>query len=201
MIQNPNNPSVQPIGNAYCDAGGQYNSLNCRELDTMETNGNKLYQTTLHLGNGGNSAPQRYEYAYASTALNNSCFTQANMQNNPSAGLHDATSIDMTQPFNIIETITYSTPRVVVQYVQGATSVTVYDTNDGNGAAGSSIINLSDLVTTMKNGYWIEIAFWQGYSPTGPSSAPWWNGSCSWGALCNNTGSYWSISNIQVVTQ
>lgn len=201
LVQNPNNPSVQPIGSAYCDAGGSYNNLNCRELDIMETNGNKLYQTTLHLGSGGSSAPQRYEYAYASTALNNNCFTQANMKNDPSAGLHDATAIDISKPFNIVQTITYDTPRVVVQYVQGSTTVTVYDTNDGNGAEGSGTVNLTDLVNTMQNGYWIEIAFWQGFSPTGPGSAPWWNGSCSWGALCNNTGSYWSVSNVQVTTK
>jgi hypothetical protein len=200
LIQNPNNPSVQPIGNNYCDAGGNNNQWNCRELDLMETNGNKLFQTTLHLGTGGSSSPQRYEYAYSSTALNNSCFNSANMKNDPANGLYDATSIDMTKPFDLVTTITYDTPRMVVTYQQGSTSVVVYDTNDGPGAQGSGTIDMTDLVTTMQNGYWPVIAFWQGYSPTGPGSAPWWNGSCGWGALCNNTSSYWSVSNIQVTT-
>jgi hypothetical protein len=200
LIQNPNNPATQPIGNNYCDAGGNNNQWNCREIDLMETNGNKLFQTTLHLGNGGSSAPQRYEYAYSSTALNNSCFNSANMKNDPANGLYDATAIDMSKPFDLVTTITYDTPRMVVTYQQGSTSVVVYDTNDGSGAQGSGTVDMTDLVTTMKNGYWPVISFWQGYSPTGPSTAPWWNGSCQWGALCNNTSSYWSVSNIQITT-
>jgi len=200
LIQNPNNPATQPIGGNYCDAGGNNNAWNCRELDLMETNGNKLFQTTLHLGNGGSSAPQRYEYAYSSTALNNSCFNSANMKNDPANGLYDATAIDISKPFDLVTTITYDTPRMVVTYQQGSTSVVVYDTNDGSGAQGSGTVDMTDLVTTMQNGYWPVISFWQGYSPTGPGSAPWWNGSCAWGALCNNTSSYWSVSNIQVTT-
>ena len=201
LVQNPNNPSQQPIGNNYCDAGGNNNAWNCRELDLMETNGNKLFQTTLHLGAGGSSAPQRYEYAYASTALGNSCFTGANMKNDPANGLYDATAIDMTKPFDLVTTITYDTPRMTVTYQQGSTSVVVYDTNSGSGAQGSGTVDMTDLVNTMKNGYWPVISFWQGYSPTGPSTAPWWNGSCQWGALCNNSSSYWSVSNIQVTTK
>jgi len=208
LVQNPNNPTAQPKATAdhtgtYCDAGTGADShpeRNCRELDMLETNGNKLFQTTLHLGDGGSSAPQRLEYAYDSLALNNQCFTASNMKNDPSAGLHSATSIDMSKPFDIVETFTYSTPRVVVTYQQGANSVVVYDTNDGNGAEGSGTVDLNDLVTTMNNGYWLEISFWQGYSPEGPGTAKWWNGSCQWGALCNNTSSYWSVSNVQVTT-
>jgi hypothetical protein len=201
LVQNPNNPSTQPIGNNYCDAGGNNNAWNCRELDLMETNGNKLFQTTLHLGTGGSSAPQRYEYAYSSTALNNTCFNSANMKNDPANGLHDATGIDMSQPFDLVTTITYDTPRMTVSYQQGSTTVVVYDTSNGSGAQGSGTVDMTDLVATMKNGYWPVISFWQGYSPTGPGSAPWWNGSCQWGALCNNTSSYWSVSNIQVTTK
>jgi hypothetical protein len=201
MVQNPANPTAQPIGTAYCDAGGNNNQWNCREIDFMETNGNKLFQTTLHLGTGGSSAPQRYEYSYASTALDNSCFTSANMKNDPAAGLHNMTAIDMSKPFDMVASITYDTPRMIVTYQQGSTMVVVYDTNNGSGAQGSGAVDMTDLVTTMKNGYWPVISFWQGYSPAGPGSAPWWNGSCQWGALCNNTSSYWSVSNIQVTTK
>jgi len=208
LIQNPNDPTTQPLSKpdhtgAYCDAGTGADShpeRNCREIDFMETNGNKLFQTTLHLGNGGSSAPQRYEYAYASTALGNSCFNSTNMKNDPVNGLHDITAIDMSQPFDMVTTITYDVPRMTVTYQQGSTSVVVYDSSNGSGAQGSGTVDMTDLVTTMQNGYWPVISFWQGYSPTGPSSAPWWNGSCGWGALCNNTSSYWSVSNIQVTT-
>lgn len=199
MVSNPAQPTTQPIGTNYCDAGGNGNQWNCREIDFMETNGNKLFQTTMHLGDGGSAAPQRYEYAYASTALNNSCFNSANMKNDPTNGLHDITSIDMSKPFDIVATFTYDTPKMIVTYQQGSVSIVVYDSSTG-GAEGSGSLNMADLTASMKNGYWPVISFWQGYSPTGPGSAPWWNGSCPWGALCNNTSSYWSISNIQVTT-
>jgi len=89
---------------------------------------------------------------------------------------------------------------MVVTYQQGSVSVVVYDSSTA-GAEGSKTLDMTDLTTSMKNGYWPVISFWQGYSPTGPSSAPWWNGSCGWGALCNNTSSYWSVSNIQITTK
>jgi hypothetical protein len=122
------------------------------------------------------------------------------MKNDPANGLYDITSIDMSKPFDLVTTITYDTPKMTVTYQQGSTSVVVYDTYDGAGAQGSGTVDMTDLVATMQNGYWPVISFWQGYSPTGPSTAPWWNGSCGWGALCNNTSSYWSVSNIQVTT-
>jgi hypothetical protein len=199
MVSNPAQPATQPVGSNYCDSGGNGNQWNCREIDFMETNGNKLFQTTMHLGNGGSSAPQKYEYSYASTALNNSCFTSANMKNDPAKGLHDITGIDISKPFDMVATFTYDTPKMVVTYQQGSTSVVVYDSSTA-GAEGSGSLDMTDLTTSMKNGYWPVISFWQGYSPTGPSSAPWWNGSCSWGSLCSNTSSYWSVSNIQVTT-
>ena len=43
MISNPNNPSTQPTGSNYCDAGGNNTQWNCREIDMLETNGNKTY--------------------------------------------------------------------------------------------------------------------------------------------------------------
>jgi len=200
MVSNPAQPTTQPTGSNYCDSGGNGNQWNCREIDFMETNGNKLFQTTMHLGDGGNSAPQKYEYSYASTALNNSCFTSANMKNDPANGLHDITGIDMSKPFDMVATFTYDTPKMVVTYQQGSVSVVVYDSSTA-GAEGSKSLDMTDLTTSMKNGYWPVISFWQGYSPTGPSTAPWWNGSCQWGALCNNTSSYWSVNNIQVTTK
>ena len=200
MVSNPAQPTTQPIGSNYCDSGGNGNQWNCREIDFMETNGNKLFQTTMHLGDGGSSAPQKYAYSYANTALNNSCFTSANMKNDPANGLHDITGIDMSKPFDMVATFTYDTPKMVVTYQQGSVSVVVYDSSTA-GAEGSKTLDMTDLTTSMKNGYWPVISFWQGYSPAGPSSAPWWNGSCGWGALCNNSSSYWSVSNIQITTK
>ena len=201
MISNPVNPDTQPKGVNYCDAGGNNTQWNCREIDIIETNGNKVTQTTLHLGNGGNSAPQRFEYSFAATA-NNSCFNYATMLASPTDtnGLHSMVGvIDMSQPFNMITTFTYgTTPRMVTVYSQSGNSVTVYDSSVGTGAEGSGTVDMSDLITSMANGYWLELSFWQGYSPAGPGSAPWWNNSCSWGSLCNTQSSYYGVSNIVV---
>jgi len=201
MVSNPVQPSVQPKGTNYCDAGGSNNQWNCQEIDIIETNGNKITQSTLHLGTGGSSAPQRYEYSFASTA-NNSCFNYSSMTSSPTAtnGLHSMVGIiDMTKPFDMVTDFTYgTTPTMTVTYSQNGNFVIVYDSSVGSGAEGSASVDMTSLITSMKNGYWLNLSFWQGFSPTGPGSAPWWNNSCSWGALCNSTGGYWSISNIQV---
>ena len=201
MVSNPVQPSVQPKGTNYCDAGGNGTQWNCQEIDFLETNGNKITQTTMHLGTGGSSAPQRYEYSFAQTA-DNSCFNYSSMTSSPTAtnGLHSMVNvIDMSKPFDMVTNFTYgTTPTMTVTYSQNGSSVVVYDSSVGSGAEGSGTVDMTSLVTSMKNGYWLNLSFWQGYSPTGPSSAPWWNNTCSWGALCNNTSGYWSISNIQV---
>jgi len=201
MISNPSNPTVQPAGSNYCDARGNNTSWNCREIDMLETNGNKITQTTLHLGDGGINGPQRYEYSFAATA-DNSCFNYSTMLASPTAtnGLHSlVTVIDMSQPFDITTEFTYGTaPSMVVSYSQSGRSVIVYNSATGTGAQGSGTVNMNDLTTSMANGYWLELSFWQGYSPAGPGSAPWWNNTCAWGSLCNSAGSYWSISNVVV---
>jgi hypothetical protein len=201
MISNPNNPSTQPTGSNYCDAGGNNTQWNCREIDMLETNGNKITQTTLHLGDGGINGSQRFEYSFASTA-NNSCYNYSTMLASPTAtnGLHSMVGvIDMTKPFDMTTTFTYGTaPRMVTVYSQNGQSVTVYDSSVGTGAEGSGTVNMSDLVTSMANGYWLTLSLWQGYSPKGPGSAPWWNDSCSWGAECGASAGYWGISNIRV---
>jgi hypothetical protein len=197
MIEDPTNPSAQPSGGNYCDAGGNNNSWNCREIDIIETNGNKITQTTMHLGNGGSSAPQRYEYSFAETA-DNSCFNYSNMKDDPTAGTHSLVGIiDMSKPFQMTTVFNYTTPGMTVTYSQDGKSVVVYDTANGSGAEGSGTLDLNDLITSMANGYWLELSFWQGYSPTGPNGT-WWNGSCSWGSLCNSSGQYWSITDIVV---
>ena len=201
MISNPNNPNTQPTGSNYCDAGGNNTQWNCREIDILETNGNKITQTTLHLGDGGINGPQRFEYSFAATA-NNSCFNYSAMTASPTAtnGLHSMVGIiDMTRPFDMTTTFSYgTTPRMVTVYSQNGQGVTVYDSSVGTGAEGSGTVNMADLTASMANGYWLTVSLWQGYSPKGPGSAPWWNDSCGWGAECGASAGYWGISNIVV---
>jgi hypothetical protein len=207
-VENRKFPDKQPIGkDDYCDAGGAHNDWNCREIDFMETNGNKIFQTTLHLGDGGQRAPQRYEYSFANTA-DSSCFDYINMNGNPLVGLHSLTnpaySIDMSKPFEIITEFTYGAePKMTTVFKQANNPVTytVYDTTDGPGAEGSYLEKFDDLITSMKNGQWILVSFWQGnWVPQGPGNK-WWSGKCSWGDLCNTKGLYWGISNIVVTAE
>tara|TARA_R110001592_G_scaffold126336_1_gene337429 strand:- start:43878 stop:44861 length:984 start_codon:yes stop_codon:yes gene_type:complete len=212
MVSNPENPSLQPKGGDYCDAGGNNASWNCREIDFLETNGNKITQTTLHLGDDANNT-QRYEYAFAETADTagfNYSAMPASVDNadygNPFGtlpnGLHSMVSlIDLTKPFDVVATFTYGdVPAMAVTYSQAGNSVEVYNSASGGGAQGSSTaMPMSDLATSMANGYWLNISLWQGYSPT-VDFVPWWNNSESWGGLCGVTNTY-TISDIQVTAE
>tara|TARA_B110000503_G_scaffold118808_1_gene180061 strand:- start:97 stop:1107 length:1011 start_codon:yes stop_codon:yes gene_type:complete len=212
MVSNPDNPSLQPKGDNYCDAGGNNAAWNCREIDFLETNGNKITQATLHLG-GGTNTNQRFEYAFAETA-NADGFNYSAMPASVSDadygtpygtipnGLHSLVGIiDMTQPFDVVATFTYgSVPAMVVAYSQDGRSVEVYNSSSGGGAQGSTTtMPISDLATSMANGYWLNVSLWQGYSPT-VDFVPWWNNSVSWGGLCGATNTY-TISNIQVTAE
>lgn len=155
----------------------------------------------MHLGSGGGGAPQRFEYSFSAMA-NTNCFHYANMKNEPATGLHSMVGIiDMSRPFTMMAEFTYATPRMTVTYSQDGRGVVVYDSSMGTGAEGSKTVDMNDLVTSMATGYWLELSFWQGYSPSGPGSSPWWTGSCSWGDLCNTNGAYWGISNISVTAE
>ena len=205
MVANPTTPSLQPKTPNYCDAGGNHDEWTCREIDFVETNGNKITQTTMHLGDGGQNAPQRYEYSFAATA-DNSCFNYNSMLSSPTPtnGLHSLVGeIDMSSPFIMVTEFTYgATPGMKTWYDQDLGTHferLVYDTTDGRGAEGSKELDYKDLTKTMsEDGYWLVLSFWQGYSPAGPGSSPWWNGTCPWGSLCNTSGSYWGISEIIV---
>jgi hypothetical protein len=125
LIENDKYPGTQPKGDPinggnYCDAGGNHDDFNCREIDFLETNGNKITQTTLHLGDGGINAPQRYEYSFAETAATEpNCFNYGVMQGAPQPpkaptnGLHSLVgAIDMSKPFAIEATFNFLIPTV-----------------------------------------------------------------------------------------
>ena len=200
MVCNPNNPAAQPIGPNYCDAGGncaQGSTDDCREIDFLETNGNKVFQATMHLGNGGKNAPQRFEYSYTDAA-NNDCYNWAKMKNDPSKGLHSLSGIiDVSKPFNMAIAFNLTTPQMMVSLSQSSSAV-IYDSSAGSGAEGSGALDMSDLTATMRKGYWLICSFWQNYSPKGPGSSVWWNDSCHWDPLCGDGTGHWSIHDIVV---
>jgi len=212
MVENNVHPEKQPILKDYCDSGtapDNHNEWNCREIDFLETNGNKIFQTTMHLGDGGGKAPQRYEWAYTSAA-NNSCFNWGAMRDDPQLGLHSLSGnypssppdLDVSKPFTITTEFTYNPPSMKTTLTQ-TREFTIYDTLKDGGGEGSAKLDYSDLNKTMGQGYWIIVSFWQGWSPEGPGigNNKWWNNSCAWGGLCNSSGLYWSISNIVVTAE
>lgn len=199
LVSNPTNPTRPNSGSNYCDAGGNLNDQNCREIDIFESNANAVIQTTIHTGNGGINAPQRFELSYTDKALNTSCYNSSKMSDNPSAGTHKlAGIIDITKPVQITADFTYGdTPTYKVTYTQASQSLVVYDSTVGSGYNGSGAINMKDLTASMANGYWLHASIWQGgWSPGQPQG--WWTGTCSWDAMCGSTTSL-SMTNIKVV--
>ena len=201
MISNPTSPSTQAVGMDYCDAGGTAsNWSNCREIDFLETNGNKITQTTVHLGDGGAAAPQRFEYGFSETA-GSPCFAPPS-SGDPSAGIHDLTGLDMTRSF--VLTVDFvpaddGATDMTVNFMQDGTAYLVYDTADGSGAEGSGAVDLDDLTTQLNDiGFWLTPSYWQGYSPQGPGNRPWWTGGCGWDALCGGV-SGWKMTDISIV--
>ena len=192
-ISNPTNPSVAPEGDNYCDAGGTHPEWNCQELDFFETNGNSLLQSTMHIGDGGSSAPQRYEMTYTETAVGSQCYDQSKL-NTSATGMHSMTEIDMSQPF--VMTVLFDEGNMIVTYTQGDASVEVYNLDDGAGYEGSGTIDRDRVISSMEDGYWLEVSFWQGWSP---GAGGIWTDACPWGNLCSTDGkSIWTISDITV---
>lgn len=201
MVSNPTSPSTRAVGMDYCDAGGTpSNWSNCREIDFLETNGNKITQTTVHLGDGGAGAPQRFEYGYTETAQA-PCFTPPS-SGDPSAGLHDLTGMDMAKPFLLtVEFVPADgdATDMTVTFTQDGAAYLVYDTTSGSGAEGSGVVDLDDLTTQLNDvGFWLTPSYWQGYSPQGPGSSLWWTGSCGWDGLCGGEPG-WRMTDISVV--
>ena len=96
MVNNPTNPSLQPKGGDYCDAGGNNPQWNCQEVDFFETNKNVVFQHTMHIGDGSSSAPQNYQISYSTTQ--DTCFTDLT----PKQGLVSWGGIKLSDPVDII---------------------------------------------------------------------------------------------------
>jgi len=202
MVSNPTNPTRSNSGDNYCDAGGNLDSQSCREIDIFESNANAVIQTTIHTGGGGASGPQRFELSYTDNALNTSCYDSSKMSNDPAAGSHKlAGIIDITKPVQMTADFTYGdTPTYKVTYTQDGNSVVVYDSSNGSGYNGSTSIDMTDVTTSMNDGYWLHASIWQsdsgpGWSPGSPQG--WWKGSCGWDGMCGSTTSF-SITNVTV---
>ena len=135
-------------GPGYCDAGGS--STYCNEIDFMETNGNVLSQTTIHLGSSNSSNKESLEFSYLNSINTNSCWKKDYLSN-PGSGVNNATLIDPTKPFDITIEFTTDYTNMAVTYSQGSNSVVVYDFLSHTKGNDSSIDNLNDLKATMED--------------------------------------------------
>ena len=186
------NNSVQPKGTNYCDAGNA-GSPYCNEIDFLETNGNRIFQQTIHLNN-----TQRYEYSYTSGILNDDCYTQANLSNDASKGTHNlADVLDIDKPFDMIIEFNSDYTNMTISVSQNGNSAVIYDVLADGGADGTTV-DMSSLKSSMEKGWWITPSYWEGYSPKGPSSTPWFTGNCYSDQLCD---AGWMLSNVKVTAE
>ena len=186
------NSATQPKGTNYCDAGNN-GAPYCNEIDFLETNGNRIFQQTIHLDN-----KQRFEYSYTSGALSDDCYTPSHMSNNPSEGTHSLVDIlDITSPFDMEIDFNTDYTNMTITVSQNGKSEIIYDVLN-NGGADSTTIDMSSLKSTMSVGWWITPSYWEGYSPKGPYNSPWFTGDCYNDKLCN---AGWKLSNVVVTAE
>jgi hypothetical protein len=192
MVNNPTNPSLQPKGSNYCDAGGNNASWNCQEVDFFEANKNVVFQHTMHIGDGSSSAPQNYQFSYSTTA--DSCYVNLT----PTIGLVSWNGIDRTKPVDII--IDLDDNGMTVTFSQGTIKTVVYKM--GSGYTGSTTFTTEQLQRWQQSraeGYWLNLSMWQSMSWSPGAPQGFYNWSCPYGNLCTTgTSSYFKVYNIQV---
>ena len=182
---------TQPKGDDYCDAGGSVPY--CDEIDFMETNGNRIIQTTIHL-----DGEQRYEYTYSNAAFDDNCY---NNLNDTEVGTHSLVDvIDVTKPFQMVVDFNDDYTNMVVTVSQNGKSKIIYDVLSGKGCDNTDV-DMTKLKSSMENGWWITPSYWEGYSPKGPGNNPWFVGDCYSDQLCDNNDNAWILSNVKVIAQ
>jgi hypothetical protein len=193
MINNPNNPGLQPKGTNYCDAGGNNAGWNCQEVDFFEANKNVVFQHTMHIGDGSGSAPQNYQFSYSTTT--DSCYVNLN----PTTGLVSWNGIDKSKPVDII--IDLDDNGMTVTFAQGTIKTVVYKM--GAGYSGSTTFSADQLARWQQSraeGYWLNVSMWQSMSWSPGAPQGFYNWSCPYGQLCTGTNpsSYFKVYNVEV---
>jgi hypothetical protein len=195
MVNNPTNPSLQPIHDNYCDAGGNKAEWNCQEVDFFEVNNNVVFQHTMHIGDGSASAPQNFQLSYSTT--DNQCFI--NLEE--SQGLVSWNGIDIKQPVDFVVDLDDSGMTVTVK--QGSISTVVYTMGDAY--PGSTVFDDDQIKRWQEGraqGYWLNLSRWQStsWSPGSAQNLYNWNGpNCGFGNVCGATeADYFKVYNIEI---
>ena len=186
------NSAVQPKGGNYCDAGNN-GAPYCNEIDFLETNGNRIFQQTIHLND-----KQRFEYSYSEGAMSDACYTASHLSSDVALGTHSLVGIiDVTKPFTLTVDFASDYTNMTITASQNAKSVVIYDVIKDKGADGTTV-DMSLLKATMAVGWWITPSYWEGYSPKGPYDSQWFTGNCYSDQLCN---AGWVLKNVKVTAE
>ena len=206
---------VQPIKADYCDA--EYEKVGfCQEIDFLETNGQKLFQHTLHLADA-KKGDQSYQFSYTEAA-NADCWQWDEMQ----AAAHGTESvgvvslveiIDPNKPFHMIVTFPSDYTNMIITLSQdGGDPITVFDYSSP-AYPGSNKLDMSKLKDAMAVGWWFTPSYHNSWSPgaceSGPPCDPVWykdsGGECSHATLCNQVGGPqgggWKLYNLKVTAE
>jgi len=192
MVNNPNNPSLQPKGDNYCDAGGNNASWNCQETDFFEANNNVVLQHTMHIGDGSSNAPQNFQFSYSTTE--NKCFENLA----PGTGIVSWNGIDVKQPVDFVVDLNENGMTITIK--QGSNSVVVYQM--GTGYNGSTTFDSDQIARWQEGraqGYWLNLSRWQNNSWAPGAPQGFYNWSCPYSNLCGaTTTDYFKVYNIEV---
>ena len=191
--------NVQPIKGAYCDA--EYSAVPfCQEIDFLETNGQKMFQHTLHLADA-KSGPQRWEVSYTEAA-NTDCWEWDEMITDTDSGIHSLVGkIDPNKPFHMVVDFNEDYTNMIITLSQDSNSVKVFDMIEG-AVAGSSTLDMGMLKDAMAVGWWFTPSYHNSWSP-GVDNPKWYKdsgGDCSHATLCG-AGGGWKLSNLKVTAE
>ena len=200
--------NIQPLGDGkYCDAEfnpspGQdgYPCPFCQEIDFLETNGQKMFQHTLHLADG-KSGPQRYEVSYTEAA-NVDCWEWDEMQAaDGTAGVHSLVGvIDPNKAFHMTVEFDTAYTNMIITLSQDGNNVKVFDMTEPAYPA-SNTLDMSKLKDAMELGWWFTPSFHGDWSP-GVNDPHWFkdSGNCNHSTVCGNGGG-WKLSNLKVTAE
>jgi len=192
---------VQPIKGAYCDA--EYSAVPfCQEIDFLETNGQKMFQHTLHLADA-KSGPQRYEVSFTEAA-NTDCWQWDEMQAAASdAGVHSLVGkIDPNKPFHMVVDFNEDYTNMIITLSQDGNSVKVFDMTEPKYPYAPSDLDMSKLKDAMNVGWWFTPSYHNAWSP-GTNDPNWYKnsgGECNHATLCGQGGG-WKLSNLTVTAE
>ena len=120
------------------------------------------------------------------------------MSDNSSKGTHSLVDVlDITKPFDMTIVFNSDYTNMTISVSQNGNSAVIYDVL-ADGGADETTIDMSSLKSTMSVGWWFTPSYWEGYSPKGPGSTPWFTGNCYSDQLCL---AGWKLSNVKVTAE